>query len=179
MGLILGLTPLCSKRKEDERGFGAAKGFSPCPTSRGGAQGTGSAGEPGGAGEHQQEQDPASAGNGREERGEVLGGHKKNPRRRHSKGLKASTALRSGNGSEQESLREREDGKKSGMGEKRGLRRSRMGCIPSTCWSSSEPAGVKPSRGSPRINHRNKRVVLVRPQPARQERERIVIINNH
>lgn len=77
--LILGLTPLCSKRKEDERGFGAAKGFSPCPTSRGGAQGTGSAGEPGGAGEHQQEQDPASAGNGREERGEVLGGHKKTP----------------------------------------------------------------------------------------------------
>lgn len=62
--LILGLTPLCSKRKEDERGFGAAKGFSPCPTSRGGAQGTGSAGEPRGAGEHQQEQDPTSAGNG-------------------------------------------------------------------------------------------------------------------
>lgn len=111
--------------------------------------------------------------------GRSVGRTQKNPRRRHSKGLKASTALRSGNGTEQESLREREDGKKSGMGEKRGLRRSRMGCIPSTCWSSSEPAGVKPSRGSPRINHRNKRVVLVRPQPARQERERIVIINNH
>lgn len=63
----------------------------------------------------------------------MLGGHEKYPRRRHSKGLKANTALRSGNVGEQESLGERENGRKSGVGGKRDLRGSRMGCIPSTC----------------------------------------------
>lgn len=39
-------------------------------------------------------------------------GYKKNPRRRHSKGLRANTALQSGNMGEQESLGERENGGK-------------------------------------------------------------------
>lgn len=83
----------------------------------------------------------------------------KNPRRRHSKGLKANPALQSGNVGEQESLGEREDGKKSGIGGERDLRGSRLEYIP----SSSEPAGAKPGRGSPQINHRNKSAILVWP----------------
>lgn len=56
---------------------------------------------------------------------------KKNPRRRHSKGLKANTALQNGNVGEQESLRERENGKKSGMGGK--------GILEGLGWGISPP----------------------------------------
>lgn len=105
--LLLGLAPSCSKGEEDERGLGAEKGFSPCPTHRAQAQ-QGNRG--------QGRASRSKKRNGRKERGEKLGGHKKNPRRRHSKGLKANAALQR----EQESLGEREKGKKSGMGGKKG-----------------------------------------------------------
>lgn len=95
--LLLGLAPSCCKGRR-MRGVGDGKMFFSLPN----APGTGLAGEP-----HQQN---------RPERGEKLGGRKKNPRRRHSKGLKANTALQS----EQESLGERKNREKSGMEEKRG-----------------------------------------------------------
>lgn len=100
--LLLELAPVCCKREQDERGWGQKNAS--LPAQRTGEEGTGSAGEP-----HQQISKIAR--NRRKKRGEKLGGHKKNPRRRHSKGLKANPALQR----EQKSLGERENREKSGM----------------------------------------------------------------
>lgn len=92
-----GLSPLCSKGEEAEKGFGAGEGLSPCSTSPGDAQ----------ARDPQQEQEPTLLGGGRKERGEICWGNTKNPGRCNSKGLQMNAALGSGNGGKQKSLGEK------------------------------------------------------------------------
>lgn len=59
MSVIWGLSPLCSKGEEAEKGLGTEEGLSPCSVSPGDAQ----------ARDPQQEQDPTLPGDGRKGRG--------------------------------------------------------------------------------------------------------------